>query len=151
MRKLKSQAILVCLLLPSMVHAQLEKMKSLDSSCKELVRIISLSDETQWRQFIVQNYAESLIKKYVKITQKEFSHTNTPNGTGSPSNTLESKVAMFKQLHDKIGNGKIKHLRIIDGQGEIILKGIDETFYVEVEFSRKIPYLITDLSITLGS
>lgn len=127
--------------------AQLEKMEIMDKKCKELVRVIAADSKHQWKKYIQENCAESLIARYVKITPDGFSHTTSPETSNSKTNTLEAKIDMFRQLHDEIGEGKIKHLRIAQGIGEILLKGKNRTYKVEVNFANKDPYLIIGLSV----
>ncbi len=138
-------AFLVFSLLWLGVRAQETKEQVMEKRAREMHRVIKLSDQSQWRKFITENYTQAFIEKPIK------SQVSKSDGSGAekketPGN-VEGKVNTFQRLHNDFGESKISSIKPVGDKLEMVLSAGDLTGTFNLKFSAAKPYLIDGIGV----
>ena len=141
--------ILLLLLTSSISYSQDDRNKVVESRCKELVRVIGVADREVWKKFIIENYTQELINKPVRTTIQGGMAGGNSNSSES-MNSVEGKANMYQRMHDDVGQGKIKNIKI---DGEKVDVEVETTTGTSLNFALKFqlnsPYLIDGFSVQM--
>jgi hypothetical protein len=106
---MNSPLALILFSISSIFSPQEISLQTMEKKAKEMIRVISLSDESAYRKFIKENYTEQLINKPMRRK------VDSPDGSKATEDKAESngeaKVKMYGMLHGDIGNGKILSMK----------------------------------------
>jgi hypothetical protein len=125
-----------------------DKKTTIENRCKEMVRVINLSDKDQWRKFIKENYTEALINKKMRAQVQGGPDGATPANTSNETTELETKVGLFQRFHDDLGKGTITNIKIDGDNADVQVKGetgLDLSF--ALKFTPAAPHLIDGLGV----
>jgi hypothetical protein len=111
-------------------------------------RVICLSSKEDWKKFVKENYAQSLIDRPMKTK------VDGPSGTTETTvqENIDGKAMMIGRLHEEFGSSKIVSIK---PEGESVKMELDNgqgligTF--KLKFSKSQPYLIEGLGIEVGN
>jgi hypothetical protein len=129
-------------------RAQDSMEKIMERRARELHRVICLSNKEEWKKFVKENYAQSLIDRPMKA------QVDGPSGTAETvvADNIEGKAQMLNRLHEEFGSSKIVSIK---PKGEAVKMELDNgqgligTF--TLKFSKNQPYLIEGLGIEVGN
>lgn len=121
--------------------------KEMEKKAREFHRVIGLSDKDQWKKFIQENYAKSLIDKPMKQKVSRQGDEVNLSETTDTKGTLEDKVQMFERLHDDFGDSKIVSIKTAGENLDMVLDGGNLLGTFKFKFDTNRPYLITGLGI----
>jgi hypothetical protein len=125
-----------------------DKKAIIENRCKEMVRVITLSDKDEWRKFIKENYTEAWINKKMRAQIQGGPDGGAQTKTTDELANLEAKVGLFQRLHDDMGKGTITNLKIDGDNADVQVKG--ETglnLTLALKFLPDAPHLIDGLSV----
>lgn len=125
-----------------------DKKTIIENRCKELVRVLNLSEKDQWRKFIKENYTEAWINKKMRLQVQGGPDGGAQTNTTDDSVNLEAKVGLFQRFHDDLGKGTITDLKIDGDNADVQVKG--ETglnLTLALKFLPDAPHLIDGLSV----
>jgi len=123
----------------------------MEKRCRELHRVLGISDKEVWKKFMKDNYTAAFLERPIKSSvQTSHSGQSTTSAESSASN-LDEKAEMLQRLHNDFGESKIVTLKATEETVEMILEntaGLKATF--NVKFEPKKPYLIDGLRIQVN-
>jgi hypothetical protein len=134
------------------VSAQEPMEKVMEQRAREMHRVISLTDQEQWRKFIKENYTQKLIDKPMRAAVQEGDRGATSTTEVKSSDNLEAKVNMFGRLHNDFGGSKIVSIKSTAETLKMVLdngEGLTGTF--QLKFDKNKPYLIDGIGIVAGN
>jgi hypothetical protein len=123
--------------------------KTMEQRAREMHRVISLSDQEEWKKFITQNYSTALIER--PMTSKVETPDNErekPLNSTAVKQGVDEKAKMFQQLHNDFGNSEVLSVKRNGQSLEMILQnksGLKGIF--QLRFENKSPYLIDGIGI----
>ncbi len=128
--------------------------KVMEKRAREMHRVIGLDDKEQWKKFVKENYAQSLIDHPMKenVNVSEEGNLTSSSSETKASNNLDGKVKMFGRLHEDFGGSKIISIKPTGEKMEMIVQsaiGLTATF--KLAFQKTSPYLIEALGIEVIS
>jgi hypothetical protein len=147
MKKVVVTIAIFSLLTVFVAQAQ-DKKTIIENRCKEMVRVLNLSEKDQWRKFIKENYTEALINKKMRAQVQGGPDGATPANTSNETTELEAKVGLFQRFHDDMGKGTITNIKIDGDNADVQVKGetgLDLT--LALKFIPDAPHLIDGLSV----
>lgn len=121
--------------------------KEMEKKAREFHRVLGLNDREQWRKFIQDNYAKSLIEKPMRAKVSERNDESTSSETHDTKGTLEDKVQMFERLHNDFGDSKIVSIKTTGENLEMLLESGNLSGTFKMKFDKAKPYLISGLGI----
>ena len=121
--------------------------KEMEKKAREFHRVIGLSDKDQWKKFIQENYAKSLIEKSMKQKVSRQGDEGNSSETTATKGTLEDKVQMFERLHEDFGGSKIVSIKTTGENLDMVLDGGNLLGTFKFKFDKTSPYLITGFGI----
>jgi hypothetical protein len=125
-----------------------DKKTIIENRCKELVRVINLTDKDHWRKFITENCTEAWINKKMRLQVEGGPDGGAQTNTTDDAVNMEAKVGLFQRLHDDMGKGTITNLKIDGDNADVQVKG--ETglnLTLALKFISEAPHLIDGLSV----
>lgn len=125
--------------------------KEMEKRAREFHRVIGLNDKGQWKKFIQENYAKSLIEKPMRQKVSRQDNESTSSETTDTKGTLEDKVQMFERLHNDFGDSKIASIKTNEQNLEMVLNGAGMSGTFKLSFDKAKPYLISGLGINIES
>jgi hypothetical protein len=145
---MKFLAIVALLVCGFRVQGQDSMEKVMERRARELHRVICLSSTEEWKKFVKENYAQSLIDRPLK------SRIEGPSGASETTvqSNIDGKATMLGRLHEDFGSSKIVSLKT---EAESINMQLDNgdgllgTF--KLTFSKVRPYLIESIGIQVGN
>lgn len=124
----------------------------MEKRSKEMIRVIGLDSKEEWKKFIKENFAQSLIDKQMRASvDNGDGKTTSSSSSTTPQDKVEAKAKMFEQLHQDFGKAKITSLKPTGEKMEIGVtgeEGMGGTF--SLTFDKASPYLISGLGIEVG-
>jgi hypothetical protein len=147
MKKVVVTLALFSLFIVLAVQAQ-DKKTIIENRCKELVRVLNLSEKDQWRKFIQENCTETWISKKMRLQVQGGPDGGASTNTRDEATELEEKVGLFQRFHDDLGKGSITSIKINGDNAEVQVKGetgLDLSF--TLKFTPAEPYLIDGLGV----
>jgi len=123
--------------------------KEMEKKAREFHRVLGLSDKEQWKKFIQENYAKSLIEKPMRAKVSQRDGETASSETTETKGTLEDKVQMFDRLHGDFGASKIASIKATGENLEMVLDGENMSGTVKLKFDKAKPYLISGLGISI--
>jgi hypothetical protein len=137
------------------LQAQGDRAKQTDKRAREMFKAIASDNPETWKKFITENYTQQLIDKpmrsQVATSQNDGSGDKTSTSSSESGKNLEAKVAMFKQLHEDFGNGKITWIKNEVDQLSMAVEadGLQGIFLLK--FEKNSPWKIDGLGIDVES
>jgi hypothetical protein len=125
-----------------------DKKTIIENRCKELVRVINLTDKDQWRKFITENCTQAWINKKMRLQVQGGPDGSAPANTSNEATELESKVGLFQRFHDDLVKGTITNIKIDGDNADVQVKGetgLDLSF--ALKFTPAAPHLIDGLGV----
>jgi hypothetical protein len=147
MRKVVVTIAIFSLLTVFAAQAQ-DKKTIIENRCKELVRVLNLSEKDQWRKFIKENCTEAWINKTMRLQVQGGPDGGAPANSSNEMTELEAKVGLFQRFHDDLGNGTITNIKIDGDNADVQVKGetgLDLSF--ALKFTPAAPHLIDGLGV----
>ncbi len=133
------------------VFAQESMKKVMEKRTREMHRVICHPDKEQWRKFIKENYTQALINKPMRAKISKSDNGAASDSATSEESNLESKVAMFGQLHADFGDSKIISIKPLGDRLEMVLRGgMGMTGTFNLRFDKSKPYLIDGIGVEAG-
>jgi hypothetical protein len=119
---------------------------------KEMVRVIGLDSKEEWKKFIKENFAQSLIDKQMRANVDTGDGKAAASSTTSaPADKIEAKAKMFGQLHQDFGKAKITSLKPDGEKMNVAIRGEEGMGgVIALIFDKASPYMITGLGIEVG-
>jgi hypothetical protein len=132
--------------------AQESTEKVMELRAREMMRIISIDDKSQWKKFIKENFTQAFIDKNMNAkVQTSDSNEGGSTETTQSADNLEAKADMFVRLHEDFGAGKISSLKITGEKLEMVVmdSGLKGTF--RLTFEKTQPFRIDGMGIEAGN
>lgn len=123
--------------------------KEMEKKAREFHRVIGQTSKDQWKKFIQENYAKSLIEKPMRAKVSQRDGENTTSETTDTKGTLEDKVQMLERLHGDFGDSKIVSIKTSGENLEMVLDGGNLSGSFKLKFDKTKPYLITGLGVNV--
>ena len=129
---------------------------AMEKRAKEMVHVIGLTDQEQYKKFVKENYSEAFINKPMKA-RVETSENDGTSTSGSKNETteaanIEGKAGMFGRLHEDFGDSKVISSKITGEKLVMVVEGSNGmrgTF--TLKFATTKPYLIDGLGVEVGN
>ncbi|MBS1977521.1 MAG: hypothetical protein JST46_09125 [Bacteroidetes bacterium] len=140
---MKTITLLLVLFAVSAVAQTPEQIK--EKRAREMHRVLNLDDRAAWEKFIKENYTQALIDR--PMTAKVVGDDGPAKSEAKPSNNLEAKIAMMKQLHSDFAGSKLTSLK---QEGEVLimqLSAVDGEGKMRFKFEKQPPYRIDALGV----
>ncbi len=131
------------------LHAQAPMQQVMEKRAREMHRVICLADKEQWRKFIKENYAQTLIDKPMHSQVSNSDNEGTTSEKKEIGNNLEGKVNMFQRLHNDFGDSKIVSIKPDGDKLKMELSSSELSGTFNLKFSTVKPYLIEGLGIQI--
>jgi len=146
-------SILIIFALSFQTLAQDSKEKIMEGRAKEMIRVIALNDQEQWKKFIKENFTEAFINKNMKakVVESNDNDQTTITEESKEANNLQAKVAMFSRLHNDFGDGKITSLKTTSDKVDMIIDAAQLKGTFSLKFEPNKPYRIDGLGIEAGN
>jgi hypothetical protein len=141
----------MCCGLWSPATAQESMEKVMEKRSRELHRVMGLTDKTQWKKFVSENYTQTLINKPMRSEKSSSDSDNSIKSSSDLSGNLDAKAEMYGMLNQDFGTSKIISIKPKDASVEMIVRndeGTTGTF--TIKFEKKEPYLIDGLGVEVS-
>jgi hypothetical protein len=123
----------------------------MEKRSKEMVRVIGLDNKEEWKKFIKENFAQSLIDKQMRANVDTGDGRAASSSTPAPADKVEAKAKMFGQLHQDFGKAKITSLKPAGEKMNVSIEGEEGMAgVISLVFDKVSPYMITGLGIEVG-
>jgi hypothetical protein len=123
----------------------------MEKRSKEMIRAIGSDSKEDWKKFIKENFAQSLIDKQMRATVDTGDGKTAAPSTTAPADKIEAKAKMFGQLHQDFGKAKITSLKPADEKMDVTIEGEEGMAgTISLIFDKVSPYMITGLGIQVG-
>jgi len=129
------------------IKAQETMQQVMEKRAKEMHRVICLSDKEQWKGFISENYAQTLIDRPMKTQVSKSDDSGTSAEKKETPSNLDGKVNMFQRLHSDLGGSKIISIKPNGDKLEMVLNNAVLSGTFNLKFAATKPYLIEDVRI----
>jgi hypothetical protein len=127
----------------------------MEKRAREMHRVLTVNDKEQWKKFVAENYAQSLIDKPMMTNVQteengEVITSTQEEPTGSPN--LEKKATMFARLHDDFAESTVSSLKVSGETATMTLTSPSGMAgKISLKFGKAKPYLIEGLGIEVGN
>lgn len=125
--------------------------KTMEKRAREMHRVIGLDSKAEWKNYILENYSQSLIDKPMRAVRDNGEGAAQNSSPEKSSDALEAKTTMFQMLHQDFGNSSILSIKTEAEKAIMVLQneqGMLGTF--TLTFDKQAPYLIAGIGVEAG-
>ncbi|MGC4022243.1 MAG: hypothetical protein QM734_10010 [Cyclobacteriaceae bacterium] len=144
---MKKIALLVIICTFSQISFAQTREQTMEKRAREFHRQLTLSDKEQWKKFVEENYAQSLIERPMKSKMSRQENDDVSVKEDNIKGTVEDKVKMFERLHNDFGGSKVTSLKTAGDQVEMLVDGSGLNGTFRLTFGKEKPYLLEGLGI----